>query len=422
MKPFVKQKLLPWRLVLLLIIASFAVSACSIIAEPEDTQTTFTGVPVVNIAAPLANDSYYEGVGVNIIVRVENAGPDIARVAVTLDGEIIGEASLPNSSGAPSFVVTNGWVATGVGAHTIGVTASRNDGTVSTPAEVAINVVAAPTSSTGGQSTNNQGTGDTTAPTQAPTTEAQGVQPTTAPTNTLAPTTPPEPTQPPAPTEVPATETPSRPQVRVVTGANIRRGPSTVFEPPIGSLAAGAVQDLLALSPDGQWYKIRYYNGDGWIFANTVEVVGSTADLPRDPGPATPIPVTPTPVSTATPVAVADLSIVSWSTAPFPLECGENSVTTVTIANSGTGNSTATRVRLEDLFNGSVTTTANADVGILAPGQNATITINMTVTSNHSQGHLLRVRVDPDNTLPETNEGNNQREAPYSPLEQGDCP
>ena len=77
---------------------------------------------------------------------------------------------------------------------------------------------------------------------------------------------------------------------------------------------------------------------------------------------------------------------------------------------------------MEDLFNGTMTTTVNADVGVLAPGQNVTITMNITVTSNHSQGHTLRLRVDPDGTLPETNEGNNQREVPYSPLAQGDCP
>jgi subtilase family serine protease len=58
----------------------------------------------------------------------------------------------------------------------------------------------------------------------------------------------------------------------------------------------------------------------------------------------------------------------------------------------------------------------------LAPGENITVTLNMTVTSNHSQGHLLRVIVDPDNTMPETNEGNNQREAPYDPLAPGSCP
>ena len=247
---------------------AFVASACSLITEPENPEAVYDGAPIVTIAAPLANDSYYEGVGVNIVARIENAGPDIARVTITLDGQIIGEQALPNPSGAPSFIVTNGWVATGVGTHTIGVVASRNDGTPSNPANVSINVVAALAS--------NQTTDNTTAPTQVPATtvDTQTVQeqPTSAPANTsvpadtAAPTDVPPPTNTPEPTAPPATNTPSNPQVRVTTGANIRSGPSTAFEPPIGSLAQGAVQDLLAVSTSGQWYKIRYYNGEGWIF------------------------------------------------------------------------------------------------------------------------------------------------------------
>jgi hypothetical protein len=422
MKSFVQFTAARWHLLVVLLLASLGIAACSPTNTPEDTQSLFEGVPVVRIAAPQPNDTYYEDVGVNIIIRVENAGPDIARVAITLDGQIIGEATLPNSGGAPSFVVTNSWTATGVGSHTIGAVVSRNDGTANTPVEVPINVVEALASNADSEPTSN-----TTAPTQAPTTssgDSQSVQPqtTTAPTNTVAPTTPPEPTTPSEPTSVPPTATSSRPQVRVTTGANIRSGPGTAFEPPIGSLAAGAMQDLLAVHTSGQWYKIRYYNGEGWIFANTVEVVGDISSLPREAGPPTPIPVTPTPVATATLAAVADLQIGGWTTNPFPLTCGVNAANSVTIVNRGSGNSTATRVRIQDLFSGNVTTTANADIRALAPGESLTVTINITVTSNHSQGHVLRLALDPDGTLPETNEGNNQQDVPYAPLAQGTCP
>ncbi|MDQ7025704.1 MAG: CARDB domain-containing protein [Anaerolineae bacterium] len=420
MRRLIIQKSPRWRLLVLLLLASFAVSACSLIAQPEEeTQPIYEGVPVVSIAAPQPNDSYYEGVGVNILVRVENAGPDIARVVIKLDGQIIGEALVPNSGGAPSFVVTNSWTAIGVGAHTIDAVASRNDGTSSNPVQVPINIVAAPQSSTGSQSTtDNQTTTNTIPPTQVPPTttgDTQIVQdqPTTiAPTNTVVATNPPEATDPPPPTTVPATDTPSRPQIRVVTGANIRSGAGTNFQPPIGSLAAGAVEDLLARHPSGQWYKIRYYNGEGWIFADTVEVIGDIATIPVESGPPTPVPFTPTPVSTATPVAVADLSIVSSSTVP-EFECGNASEIMITVSNSGTGNSEATRIVVEDLFNGAVGAQTEANIGSLAPGQSQTVTLYLTVFTNVFEGHTSRFRIDPDNLVTETNENNNADQRDY---------
>ena len=417
MKSLVQFTSARWHLLVTLMLASLVIAACSLTDEPEDTQTLFEGAPVVSIAAPQPNDTYYENVGVNIIIRVENAGPDIARVAITLDGQIIGEATLPNSGGAPSFVVTNSWTATGVGSHTIGAVVSRNDGTASTPVEVPINVVEALTSNTDSEPTSN-------APTQAPTTEAdsQSVQPqaTTAPTDTVAPTTEPEPTTEAEPTSVPPTATSSRPQVRVTTGANIRSGAGTAFEPPIGSLAAGAVQDLLAVHTSGQWYKIRYYNGEGWIFANTVEVIGDISSLPREAGPPTPIPFTPTPVVTATPVAVADLSITAARTSPFPFECGRDSEVSVTIANSGSGASSETRVVIEDLYNGQVQGSTQAPVRALNPGENMTVTMYLRVNTYVAEGHTSRIRIDPDNRVAETNENNNTDQDDYV-LASGSC-
>ena len=66
------------------------------------------------------------------------------------------------------------------------------------------------------------------------------------------PTSIPQPTDPPAPTEIPATatETPeptaSFPTATTIQGANIRSGPSTAFEPPLGSIGANETRRILA--------------------------------------------------------------------------------------------------------------------------------------------------------------------------------
>ncbi len=400
-----------WRLIILMGLMLFSASCGT--AAPAEEETLTTGAPIVQISSPLAGDVYREGVGVNILVRVENAGEDLARVAIQVDGEIIGEAVQPELGTAQTITIRNGWPASGVGGHVITAVATRADGTSSEPASVSINVVSSDVVSAEDDPTDEPT--ELTSPTTAPTQDAAGqgetgdeqqeqVQPTSAaPTNTQAPTDPPPPS---------ATPTPDTPQVRVTTGANIRSGPGVNFEPPIGSLAAGATADILAVHTSGTWYKIQYYNGDGWISSVVVEVTGDISGLPREAGPPTPIPVTNTPVPTNTPEAAADLSITFEQTTP-EFECNQTSEITITVVNSGTGPSEATRVLVEDLFNGQVTESTEAPIPALQPNESATVVVYLTVSTNFAEAHVNRMRVDPDNVVPETNEGNNTRERTY---------
>jgi hypothetical protein len=91
-------------------------------------------------------------------------------------------------------------------------------------------------------------------------------------------------------TAVPPTVAPSpaQPIAHVTSGVNVRSGPGTDFAPPIGSLAADQEAEIVAVNPTGNWYKVKYGNGEGWIFGATVVVIGDIANLPRDPGPPTP--------------------------------------------------------------------------------------------------------------------------------------
>src|SRR5690606_3641224 len=103
--------------------------------------TAISGDPVVEIRSPQPNATYFEHVAVNIQAIVTNAGADIDRVEVVIDGATVATLQEPNPNGADTFPVTHGWSAAGLGVHTIGVTAFRGDGSSSAPAQVEITII-----------------------------------------------------------------------------------------------------------------------------------------------------------------------------------------------------------------------------------------------------------------------------------------
>lgn len=410
------------RIAVLLAIISLVLVSCDLLTNPDDEEAIFEGSPQVTISSPLNGDTYQEGVGVNILLRIDNAGPDVARVAIQIDGQIIGEAILPNPGGDPSFTVSNGWPASGAGAHTISAVASRSDGSVSNQASVIINVVASAVTApetnteTSTDDTNTQDTLPTPVPTQqlpspvptqdtsAQQTATDTVPPTDAPTNTPAPT-----------------DTPSRPQVSISTGANVRSGPGLVFDPPIGSLAAGAQANLLAISSSGTWYRIEYYNSDGWISSVVASTTGDLASLPRESGPPTPVQATATPVATATPASAPDLSVTNVIVNPHPFVCNQSSEIQVTIANNGNATSPGGTFKIDDIYNGTAGANTSGVFPELAPGASHTASVFLTVSTNIAESHHTRITVDQNGQIAESNEGNNvQNEAAYS-LAAGSC-
>lgn len=400
-------------------VATFALllAACDVAQEAPDV--SYDGPPLVTLVSPLINDVYRVDAAVNILIRVENAGPDIERVAVTINGATVGEVVQPNPSGAAAFAVTNLWNAPQPGSYAINAVAERADGTLSEIASVSVDVVPdAQTISEPLASATPETVVETIAPIVA--------NPQATPTVTIAAqvleatatATVEAEVQAEAMTMTPAPSTPTQPQVRVNTGANVRSGPSTIFA-IAGSYAAGTVADALAVAPGGLWYKIEYYNGEAWIAAQLIDVIGDASSLPIEVGPPTPVPVTNTPVPTDPPAAVADLSIVFWSP-PDEMRCGEATTATITIANSGSGPSGATGVILEDLHNGNVQTTASANIQSLGPNENVTVDLTLTATTFVFEQHTLRVRVDPNGSVAELDENNNSRSQDFV-LASGGC-
>lgn len=82
---------------------------------------------------------------------------------------------------------------------------------------------------------------------------------------------------------------------RVDSGAaNIRQYATTTNSPIIGSLPTGASAEVIGISPDRSFYRIRYNNLTGWIAAVVVVPSGDCATLPTVDAPLPPPPIQPT--------------------------------------------------------------------------------------------------------------------------------
>lgn len=391
------------------LILILALCACNLGNAPGQggSETIISGLPVVRIAAPLPNATYLEGVTVNIQAAVSNAGADIDRVEITVDDAVIATLEQPNTAGTPAFSVAQSWVSEGAGAHTIGVTAFRADGSSSAPAVVNITVVE--------QGASAQATPTRTSASVETTEEASDAN--IQARATAAPTNPPEPTEPPPPA---ATDTPSRPMATFIQGVNVRSGPSTKFEPPIGSFKAGDTTEILGKTPAGDWYKVRYYNSNNaWVFGQLLTVSGDVSQIPVDAGPPvptdTPIPPTPVPV-TPTPQTSANIVLGNVGITPdLPLKCGQTVEFKIDVANLGTAATSGSgTISIKDYWNGQEQASTTGGFPVIQAGQTINIGgIFLTVTTNVDQDHKLVITLNPDGAVPETTNGDNSREYTY---------
>ncbi len=390
-------------------------TACTLNPAP-DVDSIAAGPPVVRLAAPLPNATYLEGVAVNVQAYVSNAGADIDRVEIAVDNAVIQTFPAPNANGAPVFSVTHSWTAAGVGSHVVAATAFRGDGSASSPATATINVIS----------------------------------PVRVPEETEVPTLPPSPEPPDEgngdeggedTTEGNGDEGGNEdggdegngdeggeesgsPTVTFTQGVNVRRGPGTNFVPPLGAFATGQTADLLGVNPAGDWYKVRYYNAEGWVFASLVEVSGNVDELPVDPGPPTPIPATATPIPptpvpvTAVPQSQANLVAGEIRLDPSQPICGETFQVEVDIANLGSTDTTTSGLfTVQDVHVASGTVAANTQgpIPIVRAGETiSSAEIPITVDTYVDEKHKIVVILNPSGAIPETGSGDNRREIEYT--------
>jgi hypothetical protein len=410
---------------LLLPVAALLLGACNLLTAPDadgGQQNIISGVPVVQIISPAPNATFREGVAVPIQALISNAGADIDRVEIIVNGSIVATLPQPNTANTPSFSITQSWQPGNAGQYALGVTAFRADGSSSAPVTVTVTIVGQGAQAT---ATNTVSSGQQAQPTTAP----QQAQPTTAPQQ-AQPTTAPQQAQPTAPP--PPSATPSNPTVTTTQGVNLRRGPGTEFAPPVGSMPANATADIIAVNPAGTWYKVRSSFGEGWITAQYVTVSGDTSSIPVDVGPPTPVPATATftPVpATATPITQVNLFAgnirIDPATAPcFPPGQGSFNIY-IDVANLGTSaNTVGGTISVQDVLaaNGVEQGRTQGAFGILQPGQTvASGPIPLTISTNYGQQHKLILIVDAGGAVPETNENDNRAEFTFT-LSKGTCP
>ncbi|MEZ4517498.1 MAG: hypothetical protein R3C44_11925 [Chloroflexota bacterium] len=141
-------------------------------------------------------------------------------------------------------------------------------------------------------------------PTATPLSAVTDEPPSPTPETVVVATEPPDVEPSPTTAPVPTDEVP--PSCTTVTGVNVRSGPGTVYDPPVGTLAPNTVLTPLSYVargfPQGEWLEAQV-DATGqtvWITAGA-QFVQCTIDMQSLPGPASIAP-TPRPTNTPTPI------------------------------------------------------------------------------------------------------------------------
>jgi hypothetical protein len=104
-------------------------------------------------------------------------------------------------------------------------------------------------------------------------------------------------------TDTPAfTSTPELPMISASVATNCRRGPSKLYEPPVGVLNVNQTVQVFGRNDAGTWWYIQNPGKTDqycWVWGDTTTVTGNTAGLSI----VTPPPLPPTPTFTSTPGA-----------------------------------------------------------------------------------------------------------------------
>lgn len=388
-------------------------SACSLgVPSAAVAPVAFSGPPVIRIASPLPDQTFLSGATVIVQARIENAGPDLARIAMLLDGVVLGEKQDPNPIGASVVPVTIDWPTSRPGQYEITVTAERGDGSGASES-VSISIVLPPADEQPRESVAVAApTEETVEATVVPPSDDTVVLDEEAP---AASATAPPPTRPPALT--------SRSVAAVIAKpSNLRRGPGTSYE-LVGSIAVNQEVVIVAVNPDLDWYHIRYgAQGDAWIYSELVSPSGDLAGLPVESGPA---PAEPAPAET--PAGGVNLVIAGVRLEPRNLVCNQAGTVTVSIRNEGTEDtSTGGWMAVEDMVAGRDDPVAQSGPANPFPTIRAgeTITakpVNIAVSVFTEELHRIVVTVDSGGHIAETNENDNSSSIEYT-LQRGNCP
>ncbi len=212
------------------------------------------------------------------------------------------------------------------------------------------------------------------------------------------------------------------PQATATIDANVRTGDDTVFS-VAGVLRNGTTAPILGISSTGSgWYYIELPNGTrGFIAPSVVTVTGDLSNLTRTNPPPRPIPTsTPAPTrpsATNTPSGgLPDFAAALPALNPSTPSCGSPFSVQVNLTNLGSSAipvGTTFTVSFQDWSNGDLleetSTTVTLSSQPINPGGNFVVGTSSSITVNNRGGqpHELRVYIDTNNNVTESNENNN---------------
>ena len=433
----------------LLLSALLLVSACSLGAPPQpDDILVFEGPPVIHIASPLPNQTFLSGSTVIVQARIENAGPDLVRISMLLNGAVLGEKLNPNPDGAAVVPVTIDWPTSSPGQFAVGIAAEREDGTIASE-EVSVLVVVpatveqspAPSEPTrdDGQTRDDiesqdnaqarddtrtqddtQATNDTqTSDDAAPDAPAQDTPIAPAESATEIPASP-QPTA--TTTRVPPPQQAFTPVKAVIsTPANLRLGPGTEFD-LVGSISVNEEVEIVAVNAARDWYHIRYGDfGDAWIYSELVRPSGEVGAVPVEPGPAPPQPEVDNLPTSGVNLVVDEIIIV-----PEALVCNETGQLTIRVRNVGAADAeVGGNIVIQDTLSSTGELIGEPDPGVFPPlpaGESRSSLPKTVVYTAHTDvEHRLVVTIDSDNHIAESNEEDNSAAKTFL-LRRGNCP
>jgi uncharacterized protein YraI len=199
---------------------------------------------------------------------------------------------------------------------------------------------------------------------------------------------------------------------------NVRSDPGNAFQ-ALGVLRNGTEVEIVAKSEDGKWFQIVYPSGSnlrGWVLAESLDVNGDMSGLGVATPENIPVPVVPTspavtPTTTPTP---SNLTPTPSPTPPIPLPdlvisgtaiSGGKLVITVTDQGLGPLTSATVAVSVFDLAGTGLLGSGSAGPLTLTPGASIDVKTNYAIPASPVQ---LLVIVDPQGTIPETDDTNNR--------------
>lgn len=208
------------------------------------------------------------------------------------------------------------------------------------------------------------------------------------------------------------------PYVTARVNANVRLGDSTSFR-RITVLPRNQSASIIGVNSRYTWYQIQLTNGRiGWIGSSVVTVTGDLTNVPVVTSPALTTSTavsTPAPTNPASTQGLSDLSASPPKLEPNTPTCGVAFNILVNINNVGPNktNSPAT-IYIEDIYNGATTASFTTVLPEINGGTNFVVGGLMIVNTGGGGTHTIRVTIDPENRVTESNENNNVVSTDYT--------